>query len=310
VARLFYDLPGLTALAAFEAAARHESLKRAAVELNVTPGAVSHQIRALEEDLGLPLFRRVHRGVELTAEGRELHDALSNAFGRISSAIEQLRGQGRGGAVSVGATSAVASLWLMPRISGFWRSHPDVRIVYRISDERFDPRRDDTQLVVRYGSGEWPDQESAMLFQDTLAPVCSPEFAARHADVAVEDLPRLPLVRLSAPDRAWTTWPEFLAAFSVPSSRVEGPSFTSYMVALQAAQDGAGVALGWTRLLRPVLERGDLVPLTDARMPSSGAFHLTWSRRRPLPPAAAVLRDWLAAPLDEFSSCRAEANPD
>lgn len=289
----YYGLPSLTKLAAFEASARHLSLKQAAAELNVTPGAVSHQVKALEAEIGVMLFKRVHRGVELTDAGAELYSVLSSAFSRTASVIEKI-GSGTGGStITIGASTAVASLWLMPRIGRLWQAHPELRINHRVSDRPFDLDRSDIDLVVRYGSGDWDGETAVQLFSDTVGPVCSPDFAASNAVQDRADLLSLPLLQLEAVDAGWMSWREWFALGGTDVQRIDGPKFNNYSIALQAAEEGAGVVLGWTTLIASYLSSGRLVPLGDLAIPAPGAFYLTWNSGNPLDPTVTIVRDWL-----------------
>ena len=293
VTKRHYGLPSLTRLAAFEASARHLSLKQAAAERNVTPGAISHQIKALETEIGVLLFRRVHRGVELTDAGAELFAVLSTAFSRTASVIEKI-GAGTGApTVTIGSSTAVASLWLMPRIGRLWQSRPELRINHRVADRLRDLDRSGIDLVVRYGSGHWEGETAAKLFADTIGPVCSPQFAAAHSVREPADLLPLPLLQLDAVDAGWMSWREWFALHGADVERADGPRFNSYSIALQAAEEGRGVVLGWTRLIASYLSAARLVPLGELSIPAPGAFYLTWSSRASLEPAAEMVRDWL-----------------
>ena len=290
-----YGLPSLNRLATFEAAARHESLKRAAAELNVTPGAVSHQIKALEADIGAALFKRVHRGVELTDAGTELFAVLSTAFSQTASVLENLSSGNGSGPITIGTSTAVASLWLMPRIGRLWQEHPELRINHRVSDQPFDLDRSDVDLVMRYGDGNWVGETAVRLFADTVGPVCSPGFAAAHPVRERADLLSLPLLQLDAVDTGWMSWREWFALAGMDGQRPEGPRFNNYSIALQAAEEGAGVVLGWTRLIASHLSTGRLVPLGDLCLPAPGAFYLAWDSHKPLDPSVTLVRDWLVA---------------
>ncbi len=293
MATRFYGLPPLTSLAVFEATARHLSMKDAAAELNVTPGAVSHQIKALEQDIAVSLFRRIHRGIELTPEGEELYDVLARAFNHTATVLDRLRSGDVNSAVTIGATTAVASLWLMPRITAFWRQHPDIRVNHRISDTPFDLKRADVDLAIRYGRGNWPGEEAAILFDDEIIPVASPEFAKRHAGIGGVELPGLPLIQMEALNRSWMTWSEWFRDMGIPAGRLNGPRFNNYSISLQAAADGIGVGLCWRHLSRPFLISGELVHFTGLSLPAAGHFCLTWSNRDNLSPSGILVRDWL-----------------
>src|SRR5215475_9450648 len=189
--RRFYSLPSLTALAAFEAVARHRSMTRAAAELNVTVGAISRQVRGLESYVGEPLLRRERRGVDVSAKGSELYGVLSAGFSQISQTLERLRTTQSSTAVTVGASTGIASLWLMKRIGDFWRAHPDITINHLISDNANDLRRAEVDLRIRYGSGSWPDESSAFLFRDYVVPVCGRRFLREHASTSLDALSKV-----------------------------------------------------------------------------------------------------------------------
>jgi LysR family glycine cleavage system transcriptional activator len=206
----YYSLPSLNALAAFEAAARHLSLTKAAEELNVTPGAISRQVRTLEEELGSPLFLRRHRAVELTREGETMAGSLRDGFERISSTFRQIRSHGGQTNVAIGSTMAMAHLWLMPRMGAFWNQHPDIVVDHVISDHPRGLDRPDIDLRIRYGDGEWPDEVSAKLYEDRIYPVASPAFAKAYPVKSVAELAQLQLLSVEGIDWTWTTWAEFL----------------------------------------------------------------------------------------------------
>src|SRR5262245_45003426 len=160
--------PPLNALRAFESAARHLSLTKAAHELNVTPGAISKQVRMLEDELGSPLFLRRHRALQLTREGETIAAALREGFERMSATFRQVRMSGGQSRVTIGSTLAIAQLWLMPRLGAFWNSHQDIVVDHVISDHVYGLDRPDVDLRIRYGDGDWPDETSAKLFDDRI----------------------------------------------------------------------------------------------------------------------------------------------
>lgn len=295
MARRTYDLPSLTALAAFEAAARHLSLKRAAEELNVTPGAVSRQIKTLESDAGCALFLRRPRGVELTAEGETLYAVLGRSFGQIAEAYHRIQSGGSAVSVTIGATTAFASMWLMPRLGDFWRAHQDITINHVISDNAKELRTAAVDLRIRYGDGAWPDETSLLLFGDRIYPVCGPGLAREACVKTAEELLELPLLQLSGVDPGWTDWADWLRRVGVSAKPRTSRSFTNYVIALQAAQDDQGVALGWHSLVAPLVTEGRLARLTSAEIAAPGAFYVTWNASRELTAEAEALRDWLVA---------------
>jgi DNA-binding transcriptional LysR family regulator len=293
--RRHYDLPSLNALAAFEAAARHLSLTRAAAELCVTPGAVSKQVKTLEDQIGRPLFLRLHRALELTPEGHAVFHSLKDAFERVSGTIRQVGRMGSPRTVTVGTTMAFAQLWLMPRLGDFWTAHQDIVIDHVISDRTQETARTGIDLRVRYGDGAWPEETSALLFGDRIVAVASPGFLAGHKVRSVQDLSGLPLLSVEGVDWTWTTWADFLRLTGAAYRKLNVRRFNSYVIALQAAQAGQGVALGWLSLIRPLLARKLLAQASAAEVAAPQSFYLTWTARQPLSQEAEVLRDWLLA---------------
>ncbi|MGH6883602.1 LysR substrate-binding domain-containing protein [Hypericibacter sp.] len=294
MARRSRNLPPLTSLVAFEAAARQRSLTRAAKELNVTPGAISKQIKALETEAGVALLLRGHRSVEMTPQGEILHAALTRGFGEIVAAFQRIKSSSGGHrSVTLGSTTAFAQMWLMPRLGHFWRMHQDITVNHVISDSSQDLGMARIDLRVRYGAGDWHNETAIRLFGDQIYPVCSPEFAGRHPAKGLADVTSLPLLELETGDPSWTGWADWLKGAGGKARSLTLRTFSSYVVALQAAQDGQGVALGWHSLVAPLVESGKLVVLGSARMAAAQAFYVTWDEHKSLSPEARVLRDWL-----------------
>lgn len=285
-----YGLPSLGALASFEAAARHESFQRAASELNVTPAAVSHQVKALEGEIGRALFTRHHRGVALTDAGAVLFAVLQRGFASFGETIEDLRQQS-GEAVSIRVTTAVSALWLTPRLGRFGRSHEGVAVEQRVSDTPHGGP--DCDLTLSYGRAEKERGDCRRIHADTIVALGSPDFAARHGIGSLEDLARVRLVHLEADQTGWTTWPDWFAALGHHPSLRKTHSVNNYTIALQAAEDGLGAVLGWEGLTRPLIESGRLAQLLPHAVPSPLDLYI---RARPNAPADAILlRDWLVA---------------
>lgn len=294
MARKHYDLPPLTALAAFEAAARRGSFKDAAVELNVTPGAVSHQIKALERELGVVLFIRRHRGVTLTEQGTTLFHALESSFSRISTVLTRLRRAADETAVTIAATTAVSSLWLTPRLTTFWKAHGGIAVNQQLSDR---PERSAVfaDLHIRYGDIEAENAVTFPLFRDELVPVCSPAFAAEHPRADLQSLAQMPLIHPDADDITWTTWRTWFSQLHYDGDIAKGLRVNNYTIALQAARDDMGVVLGWRRLVQPFLERRVLVTLGVYRIAAPASFYIVSDPDDLITANARLLRDWLLA---------------
>ncbi len=304
MARKFYNLPSLTALAAFETTARHRSMARAARELNVTSGAISRQVRALEGFVGCELLRREQRGVGLTQRGAELFTVLSSSFSHISRTLDFLQTCPTSSDVTLGASTAVASLWLMKRVGDFWRAHPDVTVNHLISDVAADLRSSKVDLRIRYGNGLWPGETSVLLFQDFIIPVCGPAFLEEHADTSIEALMRASLLKLEPTEANWTTWEEWFRMLGYHIAVLRGSSINNYTSIIHAALDNQGVALGWSGLINQYLQEGSLVRFGDAGVPSPEAFYITWSESLSLSEPATLLRDWLLKVGKEVSRLR------
>lgn len=287
-----YNLPSLSALAAFEAVARRLNVTRAAEELNVTPGAVSKQIRALETELGATLMLRRHDGVTLTREGEIVAASLFEAFSRVSTSLQEVRDADRRH-VAILSNMATMQLWLMPRLGAFWRQHQEIVVEHVISERRQEGLRPDIDLCLRYGDGTWPGEHSARVQDETIMAVASPGFLATLPITSLADLAAAPLLSVEGADWAWTTWTGFFQAAGAPLERPNLRRFNSYVIALQAALDGQGVALGWSSSVVPLIAKGELAQVTTNEIADPFAIHVTWSASRPLRPEAEVFRDWL-----------------
>ncbi|AVR98446.1 transcriptional regulator GcvA [Pseudoduganella armeniaca] len=250
-------LPPLPALRAFEAAARHGSFKHAADELAVTPTAISHQVRALEEHLGMPLFARRVRQVVLTEAGAALYPVLRDGFDAFAAALQQLAPVPARRHVTISATGAFTGRWLAPRVARFRARHPDIDLELRATDAVVDLHADAVDLAIRYGRGPYPGLVAEALLGDRFAPVASPALGP----IAPADLAALPLIeftwRRPHPDNpTWKTW--FAAAglaWRVPRGRLR---FSDEDHAIQAALAGQGVALLSLALVGDELAAGRL----------------------------------------------------
>ena len=293
MARRFYQLPSLTGLNTFDACARHGSFSEAASELGVTLGAVSRQIKALETDLNCALFRRHYRGVELTGEGIDLFQTLSSSFQQIGRLCQDIRDRGQGGDVTIAATTAFASLWLIPRLGGFWQQHQDINLNHAISDNPEDVGYATADLRIRYGNGRWKNERAVKLLDDRIYPVCGREFASRHDLSRPENLLELPLLRLDSVDPAWIGWNAWMRRWGGSMAQANFRRFSNYVVALQAAEENQGIALGWHAQVEPLLQRGTLVRIDGMEIAAPGSYYVTWDANRSLPDGARRLRDWL-----------------
>jgi DNA-binding transcriptional LysR family regulator len=282
----------MTTLVAFESAARCGSFKIAANELNVTPGAVSHQIKALEVELGAALFERVHRGVSLTEEGRDLFSVVQTSFLAMSRGVGRIRRPDEHRAITIGATTAVSSLWLTSRITRFWRAYPDIRINQLVSDSRLGRVRN-TDIFIQYGRDSIDNSQSKELFRDTLVPIAAPKVAAELCNASIEQLAATSLIHMRAEDQNWTTWNSWFSALGHTGTLARGSTVNNYMIALQSAQDGVGVVLGWRRLVAPFLSNGSLNIVEGFEQQAPSGFHIVRGRADLSDPHIDVLESWL-----------------
>ena len=292
--RRFYGLPSLTALAAFEATARHGSLTLAAAELNVTAGAISRQIKVIEKDLETNLFSRKSRGVVLTGQGEELYNVLATGFARAADVVQAIRRGDRARNVTIACSDVFATMWLIPHMPGFWQQHADINVDHLISDNPRNFRRAEVELRIRFGLGAWIDESSEFLFHDYLYPVCSPSFAERHCGKGVEDLGDLPLLNVEWVEPDWIGWDEVLIRAGVGATAGNMRRFGKFSVALQAAMADQGIVVGWHRVVGPLIAEGKLVRFTTLLLPTPGGYYLTWNNSRDLSPAAQTLRTWIS----------------
>lgn len=285
-----YSLPPMSSLVSFEAAARNVSFKAAADELNVTPAAVSHQVKSLEAELRCALFHRHHRGVELTETGAYLLVALQRSFETMNEAVAQLRARSEDAAVTIAATTAVSSLWLTPRLAQFWKTHGDISVSQIISDT--DNRRSDCDLSIHYGDMSAEHGVCQTLFRDRIVALGSGAFAARHRLEQVADLAGLPLIHLEAEETGWTDWQEWCHAMGYDGSLGDAHRVNNYVIALQAAQDDMGAVLGWEGLTGPIVASGRLVRLLPDAMDSPMDFYVKLRPRAS--ERAKLVFDWLS----------------
>lgn len=284
-------LPPLNALRTFEAAARHLSFTKAAAELFVTQAAVSHQIKALEDDLGVPLFRRLNRQLLLTDEGQLLVPPVRRAFELLGGAVRQVREQ-RGGVLSISASPSFGPKWLASRIGRFQALYPEFEIRLATTPRLVDFMREGIDCGVRYGMGVWPGLRAERLFDAELVPVCSPALLEGPGALREpQDLVRHRLIHVLDDMDDWRMW--LNAAGVVGIDLEKGIKFDTTATALQAAMSGAGVAIATRRLGEEDLAAGRLVMPFDLELPDGCAYYFVAPEDRADVPKIALFRDWL-----------------
>lgn len=290
-------LPPLHSLRAFEAAARHLSVKKAAAELSVTPTAVSHHVRVLETALGVKLFERHARHIELTAHGRQLYPVLREGFDAFADAIAQLKSRKVRTVVTLSATVAFTARWLAPRVPAFHRDNPNMDLRLHASDETADLRSGMADAAIRFGRGRYEGLNAETLFADTFAPVCSPSLKLLEAgDLAKHTMIHFEWRRQRRENPTWSRW---LQAAGMPDLSPRGDLiFTDESQAIQAAIAGHGVALLSLTLIADELERGTLIQPFGPTLEMEGYhYDFVYPSTQEQSPRIAALRAWIQKEL-------------
>lgn len=283
-------LPSLNALKAFEAAARHGSFTKAADELSVTQGAVSHQVKALELELGIRLFDRERQGLNITRAGRSYLDVVRDAFDRIALGTERIQHQSRAGALTVSTSPDFAAKWLVNRLGRFAETHADIDLRISATLHHVDFAREDVDVAVRHGDGIWPGLDVVRLCSEQLFAVCSPKLGERMREPS--DVLKFPLLHLD--DRKdWSEWLETAGAIGAELSH--GPVLNRASMIIDAAVDGQGVALARTMLAAGDLINGRLVRPFAAALRLSKSYWVVCPKATSMLPKITTFRDWLLA---------------
>jgi LysR family glycine cleavage system transcriptional activator len=298
-------LPPLAALRAFEAAARHLSFTRAAAELHVTQTAISHQIRALEDLLGVKLFRRLPRGLLLTAEAQHYLPPIREAFDRIAAATEQLAAVSASGTLTVSVLPSFAAKWLVPRLGRFRAAHPDIDLRISTSSELVDFAREDVDVGIRMGRGSYPGLRIDRLFGEALMPVCAPALLEHNHPLRQPEDLRHHVLLHEDDYTGWQLWLEIARVESVDARR--GPIFTDGAIVVQAAAEGQGVALARSALAAGDLAAGRLVQPFDVSIPHDLAYYLVCPDATADRSKIRRFREWLLA---EAAASEARQNAD
>ena len=283
-------LPSLNGLRAFEAAARHGSFVAAGGELHVTQAAVSRMVRLLEERLGFPLFERRPNGLVLTPQGKALQPGLTAAFDAIAGITEQVATMRTTPVLTLGVGPSFAMRWLIPRLAGFYRQHPEIEVRLATGGAT-NPFKDDWTCGILLGNGDWPGYAAEPMFSADLFPVCTATIAQRLSDPA--DLARETLLQVVHSPEEWPLW---LAAARVKlGPHMLGPRFDNYAMALQAAIDGVGVAMALRPYVEDDIAAGRLVAPFRLAVPKGRAWYLVYRPFRQDEPGLVAFRSWLGA---------------
>ncbi|HYB10630.1 MAG TPA: transcriptional regulator GcvA [Alphaproteobacteria bacterium] len=287
-------LPSLNALRAFEAAARLLSFTKAAEELNITPSAISHQIRGLEDYLGVRMFRRGSRALVLTDEGQNYLPVLRDAFDAIHAATARLAARQAEGPLNVSLLTSFAARWLIPRLPKFQALYPAIEVRLSTTVRIVDFRREDVDCAIRYGKGQWTGLTADLLLTEELFPVCSPKLLTGQKPLKTpRDLAgHVRIQTLLRPDD-WRMWFNAVGISDIDPDA--GPQFESSDLALRAAAESLGVAIASSTLVTEDLKKGTLVVPFDVKLSSAGAYYFVAPEDRRDQPKIIAFRDWLLA---------------
>jgi len=276
----------LNGLRAFEAAARHLSFTRAAAEMNVTQAAISHQVKTLEQRLGLTLFRRLPKGLRLTEEGQALMPELGAALDRIGNALDRLSQRG-GSVLTVSTFTTFLLAWLVPRLPRFQAAHPEIEVRLLTSHRPVAFDREEIDVALRIGEGGWPGLVTHKLFEETITPLCGGAYRDRVR--SLDDLRAVPLLDSGGED--WEIWLRAAGVRDLTAAR--GPKFDSTKIAVEAAIDGLGVAIGQASLYAEDIAAGRLFQPYPLSVGNGKAYWLVYPPAARDAPKVIAFRDWI-----------------
>ncbi|MGY4155624.1 LysR family glycine cleavage system transcriptional activator [Bradyrhizobium sp. USDA 4461] len=294
-------IPPLQLLRGFEAAARHLSFTRAAAELHITHGAISHQIRALEAQLRTKLFQRQGRQMVLTERGQVLVTQIRQGLRLLERAFEGSAQRARSDVLTISLLPAFASRWLIPRIGSFHTHHPGIQLALRTTTELANLASDGVDLAIRYGPGGWPGVQQERLIGELVFPVCSPNYRDGDYPRSLPELAQADL--LLNPHQPWEAW--FNAAGADIREPHHGTSYTDAALLLEAAAEGHGIALARGTLVADDLRSGRLVRLFDCAISDEYSYFMVWRAESRKLKSIAIFRDWMLGqlrPSDEDES--------
>ncbi|CAM5771449.1 transcriptional regulator GcvA [Bosea minatitlanensis] len=288
------SVPSLSALAAFEAAARHSSFTRAAEELNLTQGAVSRQVAHLEEVLGVSLFERVKKRVSLTVAGAAYAAEVRDGLSRLAAAtVSAMAFRGAAGVLNLAILPTFGTRWLIPRLPRFTEAHPGITINFATKLVPFDFTREPLDAAVHFGDPVWPGARLHRLMGEEIVPVASPALVARFGLSEPADMLKAPLLQQSTRPRAWANW---LEEQGLPPQRaLMGPRFEQFAMVSQAAVAGLGLAIVPRFLVEEELRSGALVIPVERSLIGREGYYLVYPEEKASLPTVAAFRDWLLA---------------
>lgn len=289
-------LPPLDYLLAFEVAAQNGSFVAAARQMNISESAISRKVRLLEDHLGLTLFARGHRSIDLTSSGARFLAQITPALDQLRSAAEEGQHISQNCPVVLAATQSVASLWLTPRLPAFRQTRRDINIALMASDNDAECLAETVDLAILRGDGNWKGFDARLLFGEVVFPVCAPVFLAQNPHI--KDLTALAdatLIEVSSHHSEWMNWQAWLQRMGQAAPKLDRATvFNSYPLSISAAVDGVGIALGWGHLVDPLLASGRLVrPLGAAEIRTNSGYYLLTPQHHPAFENRNAVADWL-----------------
>ncbi len=277
-------------LLAFEAAARAGSFTEAAAELNLTQGAISRQVRALESQLGVELFARVRKSVRLTEAGRRYAEEIEKALQNIRLATLNAMTDRRGGTLNLAILPTFGTRWLIPRFPAFLEENPDITVNFATKLSPFDFKKEDLHAAIHYGQTDWPDTESTFLMREETVPVCAPRLLEERSLSRAQDLLSMPLLHLATRPRAWQEW---FKAGGLQAPVAGGMMFEEISTIAQATVAGLGISLLPRFLLESELESGDLAIVLDRPLKSTFGYYLVTPADKVDYAPVVAFREWM-----------------
>ncbi len=298
----FRKLPNLTALRAFEAAARHQNFSRAAEEIHVTHGAISHQVRALEEELGVQLFVRLGKRISLTGHGQQFANALRKSLLDIASATDAVKSSDEYRRLTISSLSSFAARWLSPRIGSFIEQYPDIEVRLQSSTNLTDFAREEVDVAIRFGPGNYPGLAEELLMGDYYYPAASPRFNGGNLPTTPQDLARGGLLRCEM--EPWLPW--FRAAQIDLPEPTTGIIFQDATMLLRAAVDGQGIALVRHAMATADILSGELIRLFDVTVKCPSSYYFVCPPGSLQKSQVQAFRGWLFAEVDKWKKVDVE----
>ena len=286
----------LDALLVFSYAVKHMNFTHAAKELGVTQAAVSRRIHNLEQQLGKLLFvRKPKRKLKLTQDGEKLNQTVIQSLAMIETTISEITKPVDLETISITTTSGFATLWLMPRLAEFNESHPRINVRLVLVDDFLDLKAEGIDIGIRYGTGEWENIDSRLLFSEYVYPVCSPDYLEKHPELDnLETLTKADLLHVEEKILTVANWKKWFREFNVHLDDSHAKLiYNNYPLLIQSCLDGQGVLLGWHHMIYDLINNGKLVKPVSQLINSSNGFYIIHPADKSLNPNAQLFSDWI-----------------